>query len=358
VTTLWASRGIGARIARAALTPAALLYAVGMRTRRWAYQVGLRPSCGLSLPAVAVGGLTVGGAGKTPMATWIARWYQRRGVRPAVLLRGYGGDEAEIHRAAVPEAVVVTGADRVRSARRAAAGGAQVVVLDDAFQHLRVRPDVRVVLVSAESLAAPRWLLPAGPWRESWGTLIHADLIVLTVRVAAAAAVQDALRVLRARAPGRPVAVARLAITGLHGLRSARATSLAELAGKRVLAACGIADPISFATQLRAAGAEVTLRAWRDHHPFNGRDTDRLLGTARRCDYVVVTAKDATKLSALWPAEAAEPLVAELAVGWEHGRAEVDRALSSCLGDLPRRVRSRAGARPTGALTAAAERER
>jgi len=355
--TLWRSRGFGARLVRAALVPAALLFAAGMRARRWAYQAGLRPRYRLTLPAVAVGGLTVGGAGKTPMASWIARWFEHRGVRPAILLRGYGGDEAEVHRAAVPGGVVVTGGDRVRSARRAAAAGAQVLVLDDAFQHLRARADLQVVLVSAASLTASRWPLPAGPWRESWGTLIHADLIVLTVKAAPPAAVRDAVQALRARAPGRPVAVARLAITGLRGLRSARPVSLGELPGRRVLAACGIADPVAFATQLRAVGAEVTLRAWRDHHPFTGRDVERLLGAARGADYVVVTAKDATKLRARWPADVAEPLVAELGISWEHGRAEVDRALHRCLGDLPRRVRRRAGANSAGALTAAAERE-
>ncbi len=246
----------------------------------------------------------------------------------------------------------------MRSARQAAAAGARVLVLDDAFQHLRARADLQIVLVSAESLTAPRWPLPAGPWRETWGTLVHADLIVLTVKAAPPAMVREGVRALRARAPRRPVAVARLGITGLHGLRSTRRASLGDLAGKRVLAACGIADPAAFVAQLRVAGAGVALLAWRDHHPYTGRDVARLLGAARKADYVVVTAKDASKLRARWPADAPEPLVAELGISWEQGRAEVDQALYRCLGDLTRCVRCGAGTQATGVLTAAAEHER
>jgi tetraacyldisaccharide 4'-kinase len=260
-------------------------------------------------------------------------------VRPAVLLRDYRGDEAAVHRFALPEAIVVATADRVQGARKAAAAGARVLVLDDAFQHLRVRPDVSVVLVSAESLAASPSLLPAGPWRERWDALRDADLIVLSAKTAGSSAMAEAARTLRARAPGLPVAVARLHLTGLRGLCGGAAASLGDLAGRRVLAACGIADPSAFAAQLRAAGADVVLRAWRDHHAFSDRDVAGLRREAQGVDHVVVTMKDAVKLRARWPADAPEPLVAELGITWERGRAAVDRALQRCLGDSPRRVR-------------------
>jgi tetraacyldisaccharide 4'-kinase len=354
VITLWTSRTRGAAAARAVLTPVALLYGGAMRARRWAYDTGVRRRYRLPCPAVTVGGLAVGGAGKTPLASWIAQWYARRGVRPAVLLRNYGGDEAELHRVAEPRAIVATGADRLHAGRRAVAAGAQVLVLDDGFQHLRVRPDVSLVLVSAESVGGPRWLLPAGPWREGWGTVRYADLVVLTVKTADPVAVAQAVDALRAQSRGRPVAVARLRIARLRGLRTAREIALGELAGRRVLAACGIADPRAFAAQLRAAGADVGLRAWRDHHPFSRRNVARLLSGAADADDVVVTAKDAVKLRTRWPAEAPEPLVAELGITWERGRAEVDRALARCLGDLPRRARRPAVTVHTGAAAAPA----
>lgn len=330
---LWTSPSTAGRLARGALIPLATLYGAAMRTRRWSYDIGLRQRHRLPLPAVTVGSLAVGGAGKTPLASWIAQWFVRRGTRPGILLRGYGGDEPAVHRAAVPRAIVVTGGDRVAAARRAAAAGAEVLVLDDGFQHLRARADLDLVLLSAESAALPCWPLPAGPWREDWGTLGRAGMIVVTVKAAAPRVVNETVRAVEARAPGRPVAVVRLSLGRLHGLRTGRGVPVERLAGRRVLAVCGIADPETFAAQLAAAGAHVRLRAWRDHHRFTRRDVARLLGAARDTDYVILTAKDASKLRHLWPAAADEPLVAGLTVRWECGRSAVDHALQTLLDD-------------------------
>ena len=94
---------------------------------------------------MAVGNLTVGGSGKTPIAIWIARYYAERGLRPGILLRGYGGgDEALVHSTRVPEALVVADPDRVAGAERALAEGAHVLVLDDAYQRLDVRRDLNI----------------------------------------------------------------------------------------------------------------------------------------------------------------------------------------------------------------------
>jgi tetraacyldisaccharide 4'-kinase len=129
---LWTSRRPDARLARLALLPASGLWRLAMDTRRLAYRRGWLATRDLPLPSVAVGNLTVGGSGKTPIATWIARHYVSRGVRPGILLRGYGHDETLVHQHSVPEAVVVADPDRVAGAERALANGAQVLVLDDA----------------------------------------------------------------------------------------------------------------------------------------------------------------------------------------------------------------------------------
>src|SRR5205814_713356 len=81
---------------------------------------------------------------------------------------GDGGDERLVHRRLVPEAVVVANPDRVAGAAAARAGGARVLVLDDAYQLLGVARDVNVAVLSAESWAGSPWPLPAGPWRERW----------------------------------------------------------------------------------------------------------------------------------------------------------------------------------------------
>jgi tetraacyldisaccharide 4'-kinase len=329
VQWLWASRSGAARTARALLLPPAAVYAALARVRAHAYRRGWARRHALPLPAVAVGNLALGGTGKTPLAAWIAAFYARNGMRPGVLLRGHGGDEQLVHQHLVPTAIVVPDPDRVAGAARARAEGARVLVLDDAFQHLRVRRDLDVVVVATEQEAAPPWPVPAGPWRERKAALGRADLIVVTRRRAPAdqaAAVADTLR---QRFPGTPVAIARLAIARLEGRRSGAAQFPASLDGRRVVAAAGVGAPDSFAAQLRAAGAAVDLVAFGDHHAYTAADVTALLRAAAAVDYVVITEKDAVKLRARWPDEAPEPLVAVLEVEWERNGEAVERALSA-----------------------------
>ncbi|PYO99968.1 MAG: hypothetical protein DMD61_05710 [Gemmatimonadetes bacterium] len=227
-----------------------------------------REAARLPLPAIAVGNLSVGGTGKTPLAAWIAEYCAARGRTAAILLRGYGGDEPLVHRRLAPRAVVVANPDRVAAAGVARAQGAQICVLDDAYQLTGVARDLNIAVVSAESAAGSPWPLPAGPWRERWDALDRADLIVVTRKRAsagAAAAVADGLA--RSR-PRVPACIAALELSHLEGMRSAAHHELDILAGRGVVAAAGIADPLSFGAQLRAAGAIVQLVAYQDHHPY------------------------------------------------------------------------------------------
>jgi tetraacyldisaccharide 4'-kinase len=335
---LWWSRHPLARIARGLLVPAALLYRSGMVMRAVAYQRGWLATRRLPLPTVAVGNLTVGGAGKTPLAAWVAALCARRGRRPGILLRGYGADEHLVHERLVPGAIVVRDPDRAAGAARARAAGAQALVLDDAYQRLDVARDLNVALLNVESIHAAPWPLPAGPWREGLSALRRADLIVVTRRSAPAAEARRLAEWLGARWPATPVAVLHLAVAGCEGMRSGRQVRLVDLAGKRVLAVAGIADPASFAEQLRASGAIVQLVAYQDHHPYPPDDVAWLVraaagggGGGGGADYVVVTEKDAVKLRDRWPATAAEPLVALLHLHWELNGAVVEGAVEGIL---------------------------
>jgi tetraacyldisaccharide 4'-kinase len=331
---LWVKRSLAARIARLMLLPPALLYRTAVAARTRAYRGGWLPRAIPNVPTVAVGNLTVGGSGKTPLAAWIAGYYARKGLTPAIVLRGYGGDESDVHRVLVPGAIVVEDPDRIRAAHEAVADGADVVVLDDAYQRLDVGRDLNIAVVSAESSRAVRWTLPAGPWREGWGALDRADLVVVTrKRAGRAAAAEVAERVKRA-VPRTPLAVAHLDVTGFRGLLSGGYRDAAALSGARVLAAAGVADPDSFADQCRRLGADVELMPWRDHHPYADRDVARLLHAGASVDYVVVTEKDAAKLRSRWPADTPEPLVAALDVHWEYGRTAVETALDTVAADL------------------------
>lgn len=315
---LWTSRRADARLARLALLPVAGLWRAAMAARTTAFRRGWLAVRDLPLPAVAVGNLTVGGSGKTPIAAWIAQHFVAGGLRPGILLRGHGGDEARVHAHQVPTAIVVADPDRVAGAEQALAAGADVLVLDDAFQRQDVWRDYNIAVVSAETSRAVRWPLPAGPWREGLSALDRADALIVTRKRADAASALALARDLAPRVNG-PVAVVHLAVRRYTGLVSGREVAAEALEGKRVVAAAAIADPDAFVAQTKATGAQVQVATWKDHHDFRDEDVAWLAHAARRADHVVITRKDAVKLRDRWPASVPEPLVAELDLDWEAG---------------------------------------
>ncbi|HEY7879013.1 MAG TPA: tetraacyldisaccharide 4'-kinase [Gemmatimonadaceae bacterium] len=299
---MWYGGDALAGMVRAALSPVALLYGGGVALRGALYDAGLLRASDLAVPAVSVGNLTVGGTGKTPAAAWFAAQLAARGARPAIVLRGYGTDEPLVHGELNPGIPVIVSADRVAGVARAAAGGADVAVLDDAFQHRRARRDVDVVVVSADRwvAGAPRRLLPAGPWREPLSALRRGTLALVTRR-AVSRDVADTVAVeLVRRAPHVPVAVAALALGELRRVDGNERQPLAALRGARVFVVAGIGDPRGLGAQLQAAGATVIMRAFGDHHDFTARDVATVVSEAARVVWIVCTLKDAVKLRPQW----------------------------------------------------------
>jgi tetraacyldisaccharide 4'-kinase len=335
VRWLWTSRRPDARLARLALLPASALWRGGMIARELAYRNGWLATHDLPLPSVAIGNLTVGGSGKTPIAIWTARHYVSRGLTPGILLRGYGADETLVHQHAVPQARVIADPDRAAGADRALAQGAQVLVLDDAFQRLDVRRDLNVAVVSAETTRAVRWPLPAGPWREGLSALERADAVVVTRKRATLEAALTLAADLQTRVRG-PVAIAYLGLRYVEGMVSGIRHPASALAGKRVVAASGIADPDAFVAQTKATGAAVQVATWKDHHDYREEDVAWLAHAARRADHVVITQKDAVKLRNRWPASVPEPLVAVLDLEWEEGGDDIAAALDAVVTPVER----------------------
>lgn len=301
VERIWEADGVVAT----ALAPLAWLFGAGVRARNALYDAGVLASQPLGLPTVSVGNLTVGGTGKTPMSAWVAAWLAARDARPGILLRGYGDDEPLVHRHLTPAAVVVPDADRVAGARRARLAGADVLVLDDGFQHRRARRDVDLVLVAAEQGAARR-LLPAGPLREGRRALGRADALIVTRKRASYAEADAVAAAWSTGHAGLPTVLVRFAAGPLRAVPATPGTDSPppSLTGARVLAISAIGDPRSFEEQLRAMGARVESAAFGDHHPFRDADIDGLVARARAADVALCTLKDAVKLQGRWPRQA------------------------------------------------------
>jgi len=203
-----------------------------------------------------------------------------------------------------------------------------VLVLDDAYQRLDVRRDLNIAVVSAETTRAVRWSLPAGPWREGLQALDRADAVIITRKRATPEAALALAADLERRVSG-PVAVAHLGLRFLEGMVSGTRRPATELAGKRVVAASGIADPDAFVAQTKATGAAVQVATWKDHHDYRDEDVAWLAHAARRADHLVITQKDAVKLRNRWPNSVPEPLVAMLDLEWEDGGEGIVAALDA-----------------------------
>ncbi|MFN8574931.1 MAG: tetraacyldisaccharide 4'-kinase [Gemmatimonadaceae bacterium] len=325
----WGDAGPIASGIRALLAPFGWLYGSIGRARNYAYDVGWLDVHASKLPVLSVGNLAVGGTGKTPISAYFVQRLLAAGAHPGVVLRGYGGDEPLVHQQLNPGTLVVVDADRVRGVSRAHAEGCDVAVLDDAFQHRRIARAVDCVLVSAEqSPNVPRYL-PAGPWREQYGALARASLVLVTRKSASverAAAVAEMLSGYSSR-----VGVAALPVDTVRTLGVPGERPMIAMRDARILAIAGIGNPQSFAEQLRAAGWRVELRTYGDHHAYTERDVAQLSAAARSFDAVVTTLKDAVKLTPLWPRTGPPLWYVSQRVVLESGTEFVDASIEQIL---------------------------
>jgi tetraacyldisaccharide 4'-kinase len=320
VQRVW-ERGGGAaeRAVAALLVPAELAYRGAVRARNAAYRSGLLDTDAPPIPTISVGNITVGGTGKTPVVRWLVQRLVARGFTPGILHGGYADDEPELHRRWFPDLPVVADRDRLRGAGEAMHRGADVLVLDDAFQHRRFGRDLDIVLVAAESWARDARLLPRGPYRESPLALRRADLVIVTRRTAdPEVAVRTEHDV--ARISGSPTARIHLRPGGwLDGRFQGREGTPPGPA----LAVAGVGRPDDFFDQAEDAGALLAdAVAFPDHHPYTRAEATSLLEEAAGRP-LVMTAKDAVKL-APWLAEA-DLWVLEQVVAFESGRDRVLR---------------------------------
>ncbi|MGQ9560186.1 MAG: tetraacyldisaccharide 4'-kinase [Candidatus Oleimicrobiaceae bacterium] len=303
----------------ALLLPLSVPYLAGTWLRNRLYDAGMLRQWRLPCRVIAVGNLTVGGTGKTPMVEFLCRTLQHQGERVCVVSRGYKrkqgglvvvsdgqrllvepeacGDEPFMLASKLPGVPVIVDRDRVRGGRVAVERfGAQVIVLDDAFQHRRLHSDASVVLVDSQRGFGNGWLLPAGPLRDLPSRLRQATVLVLT-RVQQAQNLAPLVAYLRAYSQARIFTARHVPVDICTGEGSVHA--LESLRGKRVAAFCGIAQPDSFFTMLEELGAILVHRkAYPDHHAYSARDVAALCrqGQLSAAECLVTTEKDLVRV--------------------------------------------------------------
>ncbi len=297
--------GLGVRFGQAVLWLCSIAYGVIVRGLRFFYSSGVLPSVSLPRPVVCVGNLTIGGSGKTPMVEWLARGLARRGLRPAVLTRGYmphaqapaTSDEAAELGEALPGITMAVNPDRSAGAREALGRGeVDLFIMDDGFQHWRVRRDCDVVVIDAMSPFGNRHVLPRGILREPIGALVHADVFVITRSDLAPEGAASVRAFLKKTYPGRLIMMTRHQPVAVRDLSSGKEVGLEVLKGQRVCAVASIGNPVGFYRTIERLGVDIVDRYERpDHHVYTAAEVDALCsGQGDRI--FITTMKDAVKL--------------------------------------------------------------
>lgn len=298
------SGGLAAML-RGALRVCETPYTWAMRWRNHRYDRGLSPTHRVDAPVVSIGNLTLGGTGKTPMVVWVARFFRRQGARVAIVSRGYGAgkdgrnDEALELEQALPDVPHIQDANRVVAAQAAIQRGkAELVVLDDGFQHRRLERDLDIVLLDASEPFGFDHVFPRGTLREQVAGLARADVVVLSRADMLDASGRETIRArveqLAPRAVWCEVAHVPQSLVNAAG----QSAPLDSLAGRRVCGFCGIGNPAGFRHTLQRLSAE--LAAWRefpDHHGYSRADIESLVTAAADTDMAICTRKDLVKLN-------------------------------------------------------------
>jgi tetraacyldisaccharide 4'-kinase len=288
----------------------------------------------LDVPVISIGNLTMGGTGKTPCVLRLAELLRDRGRNPGILTRGYGrtsptpvlalplgaavrteesGDEPQIFlRARV--APVGIGADRHSAGTLLRQKfGADVMLLDDGFQHVKLARDFDVVLLDALNPFGGGEVFPMGRLREPMEGLVRADAIVIT-RSEASDLGPAIERAVRRWNPRVPVFHARIEPEWWVEHRSGQYLRPEDLKLDRVGAFCGLGNPRSFHRTLDSLGTRyVDCVEFQDHHRYLPNELTRMAEQFRRQGAValVTTEKDAVNLC-----QDADELLAPLPLYW------------------------------------------
>jgi len=307
------------------LFPLFLLYGIVVIVRNWLFNIGILPSEKFDVPVICVGNITVGGTGKTPFTEYLIRLLQPK-YKVGVLSRGYKrksrgyvlaskdpspseiGDEPCQIKNKFPEAIVAVDINRregIRNMLKEKESKPDVIILDDAFQHRYVNPDISILLIDYNRPITTDYLLPLGQLREPAKAKDRAHIVVVTKCPSDIKPIE--LRIITKSLhlyPYQTLYFTTLAYGDLVLLFPKKAQQIVKNRLKEenytVLSLSGIASPEPFEQYLKQYTEELVSLRFPDHHNFSQKDID---GIEKKFDaianpnkIIITTEKDAVRL--------------------------------------------------------------
>lgn len=353
-------RGLLYDLARAALAVLSVPYASAIILRNAYYDLFRKSVTRVSVPVISIGNITTGGTGKTPMTVAVATRLVAHRKSVAILLRGYKAspaddssatadrartmwgshsDEALLLKRRCPEAMVLVNPDRSASAQRAVAEGANVIVLDDGFQHRRLARNLDIVLIDATTPFGHGYILPRGLLREPASSLRRADLIILTRCSEIDQATRTVLLgTLRRVSGGKPIIEASHQPARLLDLKG-RAAGIDDPTSVQAVIFAGIGNFDSFRRGVEKMGVRVIAAyQYPDHHAYTDEEIQGIqdVTVSLEANAVITTEKDAVKLVGRWDDHTCRLLVVQLEIAFEDaGEKQLDEIIGHTLGETP-----------------------
>ena len=321
-------------------------YTFVVRLRNVLYSKGWLKVHHVDATVICVGNITTGGTGKTPLVVWVYSLitsYAKSQIsdsRCAILTRGYKAarepdstahhysDEIAIFAESCPEARVIVNPDRVAGANEAIHKfNAEVLIMDDGFQHRRLARDIDIVTIDATQPFVYGKILPAGLLREPVTALKRADAVVITrcdqIGAIELDGLENKLRTIHpdliiaksihapvcVKYPEPPVIPAKAGIQKDNEKVDSclrRNDNIKQLKGKKVLAFCGIGNPRAFLETIRHLGCDlIGSKVYNDHYHYTKDCLSDLFHQAQHhgAELILTTQKDWTKVSRLVPAK-------------------------------------------------------
>ena len=335
--------GFRASASRVALHAMSCVHAAGSTLFHLAFDSGLRAVHSARVPVISVGNLTAGGTGKTPFVALIANWLRHHGCAPCLVSRGYRAtesgenDEKLVLDLQCPGIPHVQNRDRVLACEAAARDhSAEVIVLDDGFQHRRLKRNLDIVLVDCLNPWGFGYQLPRGLLRESKSHLSRAQLVALTrVDQVTAEALEKLDAEVRRLSPDSPVIHVRYLPS--HWRNSDGETrELDSFVSSKALAFCGLGNPEGFFRTLDSMDIDVAGReTFPDHFHYDEAALETLSSSADRadCQVLLTTSKDLVKIPEV-QINGRELWALEIEADITQGRDQLEQSLSQIIDRL------------------------
>ncbi len=277
------------------LLPLSPIYGTIMQLRNWLYDKGFLKAYQADVPIISVGNISTGGTGKTPLAEYLLEICRDRGIRAAYLSRGYGrksrgyirvdpqmgdmqmfGDEALQVARKFPTMVVAVCEDRRWGIQRLQKDcQPSIIILDDAFQHRKVKRDLDIVVIDASRLPTHDHLLPAGNLREFLKGLKRADILIVN-KMRDKNQIKDIETALKSY--HKPIAFCQPSPQGIYRFSGELLCASQTFGGRPAIVFSGIGNNAFFQTQLQRLGINILeAKAFRDHYIYRKKDLDELV---------------------------------------------------------------------------------